>query len=375
MTYRAPLYSLLYRLVLERIEPERAHALAAWAMRVLARVPGALALLSRLSRPRDAGLRVRAMGLELESPLGVAAGVDKDATWFEGLGALGFGFVEIGTVTPRPQPGNPRPRVSRLPRDRALVNALGFPGEGAEAVAPRLARRRGPAVLGANVGRNKDTPEERAVEDYRRAAAALAPHADYVAVNVSSPNTPGLTGMQSPARLRELLTGVREELAAAGRAELPLLVKLGPDLDDEAVAGIADLALELGLDGIIAVNTSTDASLAAGSAAEVAALRHGGGVSGPPLRERALAVLRLLRSRVGDRVTLVAAGGIDDHDDAWERILAGATLVQAHTGLVYGGPLWPRRVNRGLARRLRESPYATLGEAVGREPDRRSSPR
>jgi dihydroorotate dehydrogenase len=367
--YRPLLYGPLYRLVLQRIDPERAHALAAWAMRALQRLPGALALLDRLLGPRERGLRVEAMGLEFRSPLGVAAGVDKDATWFEGLAALGFGAVEVGTVTAAPQPGNPaRPRLSRLPRDRALINALGFPSQGREAAAARLAaRRRTPVVIGANIGKTKAVEIDDAVADYCATARALAPHADYVALNVSSPNTPGLRAMQTAERLSALVEGVREELrAAAPGCRVPLLVKLSPDLGDGEIEEIADLALRLELDGIVAVNTTVDTGAAPGSAAEVAAQAHGGGVSGPPLRRRALEVLRLLHARAGGRLTLVSVGGVEHHLDAWERILAGASLVQANTGLVYGGPLWPRRVNRGLARCLRDSPWATIEDAVGR---------
>jgi dihydroorotate dehydrogenase len=337
-------------------------------MRALARIPGALALLGWLLRPRDPALRVEAMGLSFRSPLGVAAGLDKNATAFEALGALGFGAVEIGTVTARAQDGNPaRPRVTRLPRDGALLNALGFPNDGSEAVAGRLARRRTPAAIGVNVGKTKTVEIEDAVGDYRETVRALAPHADYVALNVSSPNTPGLRQMQSVEPLEALVAGVREELAArAPGRDVPLLVKLAPDLADAEIEEIAELALRLELDGIIAVNTTVDTSLAADSAAKLASQQHGGGLSGRPLQARALEILRLLHARVGNRLTLVSVGGVESADDAWERILAGASLVQAYTAFVYGGPLWPRRLNRGLVRRLRDSSWSSIGEAVGR---------
>lgn len=335
-------------------------------MQAVARIPGVLVPIGWLLRPRDPGLRVETLGLAFATPLGVAAGLDKNATAFETLAAHGFGAVEVGTVTARAQDGNPdRPRVSRLPRDRALLNALGFPNDGSEAVAGRLARRRTPAVIGANVGKTKAVEVEDAVPDYRETVRALAPHADYVALNVSSPNTPGLRQMQSAEHLTALVAGVREELRAGGR-ELPLLVKLAPDLADEEIAEIAALALRLELDGIVAVNTTVDTTLARESAAELAAQRHGGGLSGPPLQARALEVLHLLRAEVGDRLTLVSVGGVESADDAWERILAGATLVQAYTAFVYGGPLWPRRLNRDLSRRLRASRWSSIGEAVGR---------
>jgi dihydroorotate dehydrogenase len=354
-------YRAFFRLVLQRIDPERAHAIAATTLRLLAAAPGALWLLRRLLAPPSPALRVRALGLEFAGPLGVAAGVDKNATWFEPLLALGFGAVEVGTVTARQQPGNPRPRVTRFPAQRALLNAMGFPNDGAVRVAPRLGGDRH-GVLGVNVGKSKVAELDAAVADYRESVRLLAPPADYLVLNVSSPNTPGLRDLQTVERLGELIDGVREELAAAGCAELPLLIKLAPDLDDAEIERIADLAVERELAGIVATNTTVDRGVLPAAAA---ALPHGGGVSGEPLRLRALAVLRLLHARVGGRTTLVAAGGIGSADDAWERILAGATLLQAYTGFVYGGPLWPRRINRGLERHLRESPWTTLEEAVG----------
>jgi dihydroorotate dehydrogenase len=356
------IYQAFYRLVLQRLDSERAHAIAAAGLRLLAAVPGALWLLRRLLAPRGDALRISALGLEFETPLGVAAGVDKNATWFEPLLALGFGAVEIGTVTARAQPGNPRPRVTRFPARRALLNAMGFPSEGAERVAPRLAGDRH-GVVGVNVGKSKAAELDDAAADYRAAVRLLAPRADYLVLNVSSPNTPGLRELQAVERLGELIDGVRAELAAVDRGELPLLVKLAPDLEDAEIERIADFAVERGLAGIVATNTTIDHGVLPSDATATAG--HGGGVSGEPLRPRALAVLRLLHARVGGRVALVAAGGIADADDAWERILAGATLLQAYTGFVYGGPLWPRRVNRGLERRLRESPWSTLAEAVG----------
>jgi dihydroorotate dehydrogenase len=362
------IYRAFFRLVLQRIPAWRAHALVATTMRVLAGVPGFLALWDWLLRPRDEGLRVRVGGLRFRSPLGVAAGMDKNATWFDSLTALGFGFVEVGTATARAQEGNRR-FVSRLPRDRALVNALGFPNEGAAAMAARLARRRTHEVIGVNIGKTKVAEIDDAVADYREAARRLAPFADYLALNVSSPNTPGLTQMQTVERLTELVAGVREELRACGRPKLPLMIKLGPDLSNAEIEQIADMAVSLDLAGIIAVNTTTDMSVAAGSRAEIEALPHRGGISGAPLRPRAIEVIRLLHARTGGRLALVSVGGVASPDDAWERILAGATLLQAQTALVYQGPLWPRRMNRGIARRLRESEWSSLEEAVGRGSD------
>jgi dihydroorotate dehydrogenase len=280
-----------------------------------------------------------------------------------GLGALGFGFVEVGTVTARAQPGNDRPRMFRLTADRALVNRLGFTNQGAAAAAVRLRRRRGGVIVGVNIGKTKVVPEDEAAADYAASARTVASVADYVVVNVSSPNTPGLRDLQAAGRLRPVLVAVREALDASvpGR-RVPLLVKIAPDLTDTDVDAVADLALELGLDGIIATNTTISRAGLASPPAEVAAA-GAGGLSGPPLRDRALAVLVRLRARTGDQLVLIAAGGIETPDDAWARLRAGATLVQAYTGFIYGGPLWPRRIQAGLARRARAEGLSSIRPA------------
>jgi dihydroorotate dehydrogenase len=346
------------------MDAERAHRLAAGAMRLLSAIPGVAWLISRLLGPRDAGLGVRALGLSLSTPLGIAAGVDKNATWFRALNSLGFGFVEVGTVTAEPQPGNAGKRVSRLPRDRALLNAMGFPNDGAAAVAERLGGHRRETV-GVNIGKTMTVDLADAVPDYEASARLLGPRADYLVVNVSSPNTPGLTQMQSPERLAALVEGVRGELRRVS-CELPLLVKIGPDLTDEEIDRIADLALSLKLDGIVATNTTVRLDSAPASAEEIERLPHRGGISGAPLKPRSVEVLARLSERVGGRLTLVSVGGIETPEDAWQRILAGASLLQAYTAFVYQGPLWPHRMNRGLAKLLHASPWETIEEAVGK---------
>jgi dihydroorotate dehydrogenase len=365
---RIPAYEAFFRLVLQRFQSERAHRFAERSMRLIARLPGALALLDWILRPREQGLEVRAMGCDFRTPLGVAAGMDKNARWFDPLMALGFGAVEVGTVTACRQEGNlARPRVSRLPHDRALINALGFPSDGAEEVAERLAKRRVAGVLGINVGKSRSAEIDAAVDDYRHSVRVLAPRADYLVLNVSSPNTPGLTSMQTVVQLKALIEGVREELAESPAASaLPLLLKLGPDLPDREIESIAEMAVQMELDGIVAVNTTKDTSIATRSDACLAAQTHGGGLSGRPLADRALEVLNLLHAKVGGRIDLISVGGVESGADAWRRILAGATLVQAHTAFVYGGPLWPRRFNRDLAKCLRESQWSSIGEAIGR---------
>jgi dihydroorotate dehydrogenase len=346
------MYRLLFGVLLRRLPAETVHRLSFRALRFLSTVPGALSLLRRLLGPRDAALRVRALGLEFPSPLGLAAGFDKDAEAYEALGAFGFGFVEIGTVTARPQPGNPKPRLFRLVKDRAIINRMGFNNEGARAAADRLRGGRH-VVVGVNIGKTKVVPEGEAVADYVESTERLAALADYLVVNVSSPNTPGLRDLQAVEHLRPLLQAVREAAGRATPRHVPLLVKIAPDLADADVDAVADLALELGLDGVIATNTTISRDGLASRPEKVDAA-GAGGLSGAPLEERSLEVLRRLRDRAGDRLVLISVGGVEDADDVWERLRAGATLVQAYTGLIYGGPSWPRKINRGLSARLRE---------------------
>ncbi len=343
------IYRFLFRHLLLRLDAERAHRLGTRTLAAVGRLPGAGAVLRRLLSPRDPRLEVNALGLTFASPIGVAAGLDKEAECFAGLGDLGFGHVEVGTVTARAQAGNAKPRVGRLPRDRALYNRMGFPNPGAATFARRLADRPRHVVVGVNVGKSMDVELADAAADYRVTVRLLAPLADYLVINVSSPNTPGLRSMQSVDELRRLVDAVRAELREIGHAP-PLLVKIAPDLADDEIDAIADYAVETGLDGLVAVNTTIDGTVLANSTAEERAAVYGG-ISGAPLKRRALEVLRRLRARAGDDLVLISAGGVESADDAFERLDAGATLVQAYTGFVYGGPLWPRRVNRELARR------------------------
>ncbi|WP_121258797.1 quinone-dependent dihydroorotate dehydrogenase [Nocardioides ferulae] len=348
-------YTRLFDTVFTRIDPERAHHAGFRAIRAAGPALSALGRFDRL-RPEP----VEAMGLTFAHPLGLAAGFDKNAVGIDALGALGFGHVEIGTVTGEAQPGNPRPRLFRLPADRAIVNRMGFNNDGAEAVAARLARRgrrlgrfddRGGPVLGVNIGKTKVVPEDdeaAVLADYTKSAGLLAPFADYLVVNVSSPNTPGLRTLQAVERLDPLLRAVRRtaDAVVTGR-RVPLLVKIAPDLADDDVLAVADLATALGLDGIIATNTTISRDGLRTPPDRVAAV-GAGGLSGPPVAARSLAVLRLLRGRVGPGLTLVSVGGLTTVDDARERLAAGATLLQAYTAFVYEGPGWPRRLVAGL---------------------------
>ncbi len=350
------MYRAIYSGVLRHLPPEAAHLGAFWLIRAAAQVPGAAWAGRRLLGSRDPVLRVRALGLDFPGPLGLAAGFDKDGEGVIGLAALGFSFVEVGTVTARPQPGNPRPRMFRFPDEHALVNRMGFNNHGAAALSARLrALRAQPGarpVIGVNIGKSKAVPENEAVADYMASARVVADVADYVVVNVSSPNTPGLRNLQAVGKLRPIMTAVRDALdEASPRRRVPLLVKIAPDLADEDIDAVADMALELGLDGIIATNTTISRDGLADSAAVADA--GPGGLSGAPLRQRSLAVLARLHDRTGKRLVLIAAGGIETAADAEARLAAGATLLQAYTAFIYQGPLWPHRVQRDLAARLR----------------------
>lgn len=340
------MYPLLFRAVLSRFDPEFAHHAAMAVIRVLGIPPLSVATRA-LTRP-DASLKVEALGLTFPSPFGIAAGFDKNAIGVRGLAALGFGHVEVGTLTAIPQDGNAKPRLFRLVEDRAVINRMGFNNDGADAAARRLAKlRRGApdTVIGVNIGKSRVVDVEDATADYVASATRLAPLADYLAVNVSSPNTPGLRGLQAVETLAPLLRAVR---IAAG--ETPLLVKIAPDLPDEEITAIAQLAVSEGLAGIIANNTtisreglSTDPTLVQAAGA--------GGLSGAPLKERSLQVLRTVRAAVPTDFCVIAVGGVETPADVEERLAAGATLVQGYTAFLYRGPFWGREINRGLARR------------------------
>jgi dihydroorotate dehydrogenase len=347
-------YRTLFDRVLTRTDAERAHQLAFRALR--AGQPVTRLLGGRVSKVVS-GRTTRVLGLDFPGVLGLAAGFDKNAVGIDALANMGFGFVEIGTVTGEPQPGNPRPRLARLPADRAVVNRMGFNNDGAEVVARRLSGRRvdrtgrrAGVPLGINIGKTKVVPEDEAVRDYEKSTALLAPHADYLVVNVSSPNTPGLRDLQAVGKLEPLLRAVRRRADAVSDRHVPLLVKIAPDLDDDDVLAVADLAVALGLDGIVATNTTISRDALTSSQAQVEAA-GAGGLSGPPLRARATDVVRLLRTRVGTDLTLIGVGGITTPEDAIERLEAGADLLQGYTGFVYEGPWWPARMNSQISRR------------------------
>jgi dihydroorotate dehydrogenase len=326
----------LMRTALFALPTEHAHAFSLAALR---RVHSFGLLRARASDP---GKAVTLMGLQFPNRVGLAAGFDKNARYIDALGALGFGFVEVGTVTPRPQPGQPRPRLFRVTESAALINRMGFPNEGAVEVAARLARRRFAGVCGVNIGKNAATPIASAIDDYLECFRIVAPHADYVAINVSSPNTEGLRQLEEAEQLQPIasaLVEARNQLQGAAARRVPLLVKVSPDLPPADLVRSARLACEAGIDGIIATNTTVNRS-----GISTRWRSHTGGLSGAPLRPLALQAVQLLRTALGASVPIIAAGGIDSARHARDAFDAGADLVQVYTGLIYRGPGLVREV-------------------------------
>jgi dihydroorotate dehydrogenase len=332
------------------LAPEAAHRLTVSLLDFAAAVPPLRMLLRRWYTPAGPGLAREVMGLTFANPVGLAAGFDKDARHLQGLSCLGFGFIEVGTVTPLPQSGNPQPRLFRLPADGALINRMGFNNDGLEALVRRLRRWRarhpvGGPVIGGNIGKNKATPNEQALDDYLRCFEALFPVVDYFVVNVSSPNTPNLRALQE----KEPLTRLLQHLQARNRAEAvpkPMLLKIAPDLTDGQLDDIAAIVRETGLTGVIATNTTIDRSALRLPAEAIAAI-GAGGLSGAPLRQRSTEVIRHLRSQLGADPVIIGVGGIDSAAAAHEKLAAGANLVQVYTGLVYAGPGLVRAICAG----------------------------
>ena len=338
------------------VPPELIHTWVFALLRAATAVGVVRRLLQRRLAPADTALTTTVFGITFSGPLGLAAGFDKNGTGLNTWGAMGFGYAEVGTVTARAQPGNPKPRMFRLADDRALLNRMGFNNDGAAALAQRLTGHAATVPIGVNIGKTKVTPAAEAVGDYAESARLLGPHAAFLVVNVSSPNTPGLRDLQAVESLRPILAAVR------AATTVPVLVKIAPDLSDDDVDEIADLAVELGLAGIVATNTTI--SREGLHTPGVDALGPGG-VSGHPVAKRSAEVLRRLYARVGGQLVLVSAGGIETAEDAWERITSGASLLQGYTGFVYGGGLWAKSIHDGVAQRLHDGGFASLSDAVG----------
>jgi dihydroorotate dehydrogenase len=341
--YAGPLVRLL--------APETAHRLT---VRILS-----TGLVPHQPRWEDPILKMSLWGRDFDNPVGLGAGFDKNAEAADALLGQGFGFVEIGTVTPRPQPGNPKPRLFRLPEDGAVINRMGFNNQGLERVAARLAKRRKTGIVGANLGKNKDT--EDAAADYELGVAALGPVSDYLVINVSSPNTPGLRALQGKGPLAELVGRTRKAVDALAAPRPPLLLKIAPDLTDEDLRDIAEVALAGGLDGLIVTNTT----IARPDSLVSAAKGETGGLSGTPLFEASTRVLREVYRLTGGKIPLIGVGGIASGGDAYAKIRAGASLVQIYSALIYQGTALVPRINRELAQYLRRDGFANLAQAVG----------
>lgn len=326
--------------VLKRFDPELTHHLGMLVVRLAGTRLGSL--IFRSQKMLSPAMEVTALGVTFESPIGLAAGFDKNALAIRGFHTLGFGHVEVGTVTPLPQPGNDAPRLFRLPQDLALINRMGFNNDGAAKVAARLKKLRAQGgklpVIGVNIGKNKVTPQDDALHDYVACTRALAPYADYLVVNVSSPNTPGLRGLQERRFLEPLLAAVADEAE-----DTPVLVKIAPDMTDEALSEVVNLVCDLGLAGIVATNTTVSREGLRTPAETVAAMGEGG-LSGKPLHERSHEVLRVIRQTLPREYCVISVGGVMTGEDARDVLAHGATLVQAYTGFVYRGPFFARKI-------------------------------
>jgi dihydroorotate dehydrogenase len=347
-----------------RIDPERAHHLTLGLLQRLVQLPSLLKLWQFWRPLESAALQMQLAGLHFPNPIGLAAGFDKSAIAVPAFQAFGFGFVEVGTVTPRPQVGNPLPRLFRVPADEAVINRMGFNNDGATAVARRLRLSPGRTPIGVNLGKNADTPLEQALNDYRACFEELFDVGSYVVVNVSSPNTPGLRALQNHANIRMLLGGMQDCNQALARARQvqprPLFVKIAPDLQPYELDDIVEAVQTCALDGIIATNTTTNRK------GLTTAITEPGGLSGRPLRQRSTEVIRHVYRRAQGQIPIIGVGGIFSAEDAYEKICAGATLVQLYTGLIYRGPSLPHHINIGLLHLLHRDGLTHLSQAVGR---------
>lgn len=347
---RAPLQMLeqtanmygLIRNLLFRLPPEQAHAIALRSMDIAERA----SLLQRLF-PTPPAEPVNIMGLQFPNPVGLAAGLDKNAEHIDALAALGFGFIEVGTVTPVAQPGNPKPRLFRLPEHQALINRMGFNNAGLDVLLANVRNTRFDGILGINVGKNKSTPAEETAADYRKGISAVYEMASYITANVSSPNTPGLRDLQFGDSLKQLLEAIKDEQRVQQERQgryVPIAVKIAPDMDDAAIRFVAEALLETGIDGVIATNTTIERSAVQGHPYAT----EQGGLSGRPVRESSLRVIEGLYSILGDRLPIIGVGGITDAESAAEKVRAGAKLVQVYTGFIYRGPELIREAIEGI---------------------------
>ncbi|MBK0402131.1 quinone-dependent dihydroorotate dehydrogenase [Adhaeribacter sp. BT258] len=340
------MYKELLRPLLFQIDPEKVHNYSYTALRTAFRLPFSAKIAENLYCINNPKLEREVFGLKFPNPVGLAAGFDKNALLVDEFSHLGFGFIEIGTVTPRPQPGNDKPRLFRLPVDQAIINRMGFNNQGAETAAHRLKYRKSNIIIGGNIGKNKDTPNEHALRDYEKCFDALYDVVDYFVVNVSSPNTPGLRELQDKEPLMELLAAVQRKNNAKAKPK-PLLLKIAPDLTDSQLDDIVEIARETKLAGIIATNTTISRENLETHLSDIQEI-GAGGLSGKPLKERATEVIKYLRSKLSENVRIIGVGGIITADDAIEKLNAGADLIQLYTGFVYEGPALVKAINEKI---------------------------
>ena len=343
------MYKSLVKPLLFRLQPEKAHHLTFNSLKNIFQLPGAAALAEKMFSLDDPRLERELFGLKFKNPVGLAAGLDKDARLVDELASLGFGFIEIGTLTPRPQLGNPQPRLFRLPEDESLINRMGFNNEGVEAAVQRLRRSKHQTIIGGNIGKNKDTPNEEAASDYRYCFDSLYEVVDYFVVNVSSPNTPNLRELQDKEPLKKLLNSLQEQNAGKVKGK-PILLKIAPDLSQAQLDDIISLVAETGIAGIIATNTTISREGLRTPASHVSQI-GAGGLSGKVLRERSTEVIRYLHQQSGGSFPIVGVGGIHSPEAALEKLEAGASLIQLYTGFIYEGPGLVRNIKQSLLKR------------------------
>lgn len=340
------MYRLLIRPLLFLFDPEKIHHFTFKAIVVLQRIPGVAQLFRRIYCLDQKRLQREVFGLRFENPVGLAAGFDKDALATDEFANFGFGFIEIGTVTPKPQPGNDQPRLFRLPQDKAIINRMGFNNQGAASAAVRLSKRKSKIIIGGNIGKNKLTPNDTAFDDYKECWKILDPVVDYFVVNVSSPNTPGLRELQEKEPLRQLLSGIKN-LSTTSDKPKPVLLKIAPDLTEQQLEDIVDILKSTGTDGVIATNTTISRTDLNTSSEKISAI-GAGGLSGAPLKDKSTEVIRWLRNKLGPTYPIIGVGGILSAADAREKLNAGATLIQLYTGFIYEGPGLVKKILKSI---------------------------
>ena len=346
------MYKWLIRPWLFLVDPEKIHHFVFRILKLQANIPGVLPMLEKIFDVDHPDLRRKLFGLTFKNPVGLAAGFDKDAKLIDELASLGFGFIEIGTVTPLPQPGNEKPRLFRLSEDQALINRMGFNNEGVSAAVERLKKRKSNIIIGGNIGKNKVTPNEHAADDYATCFDVLFPYVDYFVVNISSPNTPGLRDLQDKEPLRNLLIHLKQ-LSSTKSVSKPMLLKISPDLTEGQLDDIIQILKDTKLDGVVATNTTISREGLKSDSAKIKAIGNGG-LSGAPLTNRSTAVIKYLRKNLGPKFPIIGVGGIMNAQDALEKIKAGADLIQLYSGFIYEGPGLVTEINNSIVRQMSE---------------------